>query len=138
MSFEERLSKVEAERAARKEALASQRKEQRVEDLEALNALEIEKGDDAVAAVEIKRYSPGLPTLVVVRALTPAELKRYRDQVSRGEDKVTPAEVAARAARLYPDADVWSEIDRRFPGFAVRAGVQAVELSAALERAEGN
>jgi len=78
------LEQIEIERAQRKELLAEQRRQQHAIDIARLNELEIEHGDDGVARVDVGRYAPGLPTLVVVRPLKKAELKRFRDRV-RGE-----------------------------------------------------
>jgi hypothetical protein len=131
---------IERERLARKEALAQARAEQYAKDLDRLNALEIERGDENVAAVEIGRYSPGLVTMVVVRALSKHELRRFRDR-TRGEksNAASAAEEAAESALLYPERDSaeWSALVDAVPGVLVRAGVAAVQLAAGLDAAEG-
>jgi hypothetical protein len=138
--FAEDLDMIEEQRAERKAALARARAEQRARDIAALNDLEIEHGDENVASVDVARYSPGLPTMVVVRSLKPPELKRFRD-TSRGEnaDTAAAAEQAGRSALLYPakDSDEWKSLCAMMPGIVVRAGVAAVQLSAGIAEASG-
>lgn len=132
------IEQIEREREARKEALREARAAQRAQDIEALNALEIEHGDENVASVPIDRFSPGVPTFVVVRALTKHELKRFRDR-SKATDAAKAAEEAAESSVLYPsrDGDVWRALLEAIPGIAVRAGVAAVQLAAGVDAAEG-
>lgn len=134
------IEAIEEQRAERKAALKAARAQQREIDLAALNDLEIEHGDDNVVAVEVARYSPGLPTIVVVRSLGKAELKRFRDQ-TRGKngDNAAAAEQAARSSLLYPakDSSEWAALCEAVPGVVVRAGVEAVHLSAGIGQAEG-
>ena len=132
------VEQIERERAERKEALAARRAEQRAVDLEALNALEIELGDENVWTIDVGRYSPGLVTLVAGRALNRNELKRWRDQ-SRGEraDAAAAAELAAECVVRYPAQDAWRALCEAVPGIAVRVGVAAVQLAAGLEQSEG-
>jgi hypothetical protein len=134
------IAKIKRERAKRKEALAEARDSQRAIDLAALNDIEVERGDGNVAAVEVSRYSPGLVTLVVVRALTRPELKRFRDRV-RGEnaDNAAAAEEAGLSALLYPspDSEDWTRLFDAVTGILTRAGVEAVRLAAGTEREQG-
>jgi hypothetical protein len=134
---------IESERAARKAALDVERKRQRAIDLEALNALEIEHGDENVAAVKVERYSPGLVTLIVVRALTRPEFKRFQARLKAkpGEapDNAAATEEAGLSALIYPklSSEEWKALDRAIPGMAVRAGSAASELTAGLEVSAG-
>lgn len=129
---------IEAARAARKEALAAKRDEQYAIDIAALDALEIEHGDDSVVRVDVGRFIVGLPTMVVARATSKIELKRFRDR-TKGEraDHVAAVEEAAECAVLYPARDVWKSLCDAVPGLAARVGVAAVQLSAGIETAEG-
>jgi len=134
------IETIEREREARKAALLEARTAQRAIDLEALNALEIERGDENVAAINVDRFSFGLVTLVVVRPLTKHELKRFRDRTKKeGSDASAAAEEAAESTVLYPakDSDAWKALLDAVPGMAVRAGVAAVKLAAGVEQAEG-
>lgn len=134
------LATIEAERAARKEALAEARAAQYAVDLSHLNDLEIERGDENVASVDVGRYSPGLPTMVVVRPCTRLELKRFRDRTKQeGSDAGAAAEEAALSALLYPakESPEWKALIEAVPGMAIRAGVAAVQLAAGVESKEG-
>lgn len=134
------IKQIESEREARKAALLDARNAQHVIDLEALNALEIERGDENVAAVNVDRFSPGLVTLVVVRPLSKHELKRFRDRVKRESgDASSAAEEAAESTLLYPakDSPEWKALLDAVPGMSVRAGVAAVQLAAGVEQVEG-
>lgn len=134
------LHDIELEREARKAALAEARAVQRTEDLKRVNDLEIEHGDENVAVVHVGRYTPGIATLGVVRAIRKAELKRFRDRV-RGDkpDYSAAAEEAGLSALLYPskDSELWKATTEAVPGFLVRLGTAAVQLSAGLEQSEG-
>lgn len=134
------LAQIEKERAERKSALAEARNEQRATDMSRLNELEIEHGDSNVAFVEVDRFSPGLPTIAVVRSLRKSELKRFRDMTRpNGADAAAAADMAADSAWLYPDkgSDEHKALIEAVPGIATRAGVAAVHLAAGMEQAEG-
>ena len=134
------IEHIEAERAARKEALANAKAEQFAADLAALNDLEVEHGDENVARVGVGRYSLGLPTLVVVRPLSKPELKRFRDRV-RGEnaDAASAADEAGASAMLYPtkDSELYAALIAAAPGVLTRAGTAAVQLAAGMAASEG-
>lgn len=134
------LEQIERERAERKAALAEARAEQRERDMQRLNELEIEHGDSNVAFVEVDRFSPGLPTIAVVRALRRPELKRFRDMTRpAGADAAAAAEMGAESAWLYPDkgSDAYKALVDAVPGILTRAGVAAVHLAAGMEQVEG-
>jgi hypothetical protein len=128
------LEAIEARRAERKAALDVQRKAQRVIDLAALDALEVEHGDSNVATVDVP-YSPGLPTLAAVRCPKPPEVKRYRSRVkpdSKGRpgDPVAAAEELAAVCVVYPDPDAYAALCEARPGIHVQLGVAAIQLAA--------
>lgn len=132
------MSNVAQDRQARKDALAAQKASQHDTDLEALNAIEIERGDDNVVAIDVGRYTPGMATIVVARATSKLELKRFRDR-TKGEraDHVAAVEEAAECAVLYPEKDAWRALCDAVPGLAARVGVAAVQLAAGIEGIEG-
>jgi hypothetical protein len=134
------MEQLRAERDARKAALQAARDEQRLADFTRLNELELEHGDDNVAAVEVQRYAPGLTTLVVVRALRRVELKRWRDKTSKDKaDQNAAADEAGLCALLYPERESaeWAAICDLVPGVVTRAGLAAVQLAAGVEQLEG-
>lgn len=140
------IAEIEAEREARKEGLRARALEQQAIDLEALNTAEIEHGDGRVGALKIT-YQPGLPGMVVVRAPSKPELKRYRDRATPKKegsipDRVFAAEELAAVTRVYPAQDkdgnvVFDAMCEAVPGLAAQCGVKAVTLGTASEAEEG-
>jgi hypothetical protein len=135
------LEAVESRRAARKAELAEKRDAQRILDLEAIDALEIEHGDSNVAVLDVP-YTPGLPTCVAARCPKPEEIKRYRSRLKakKGEqvDAVEAAEELASICRVYPsDSEVYARMLSARPGIHVQLGVAAVGLAAGSEEARG-
>jgi hypothetical protein len=138
LTSEQAIAKINTARAARKAANQAVWDDQRALDLAALSDIEAERGDDNVASVAVSRYQPGLPTLVVVRALTGAELRCFRDQ-TKGEkaDLNRVTELVGSESRLYPDQAAWESLLEAIPGLAMRAGVASIRLAAGLEQLEG-
>lgn len=127
------MSDAEARRAARKAELEAQRKAQHEIDIEALDALEVEHGDSSVEAINVP-FTPGLPTMVIVRAPKQVELKRYRDMVKprkNGEqgDSVAAAEALASLCLLYPDRETFAKICDARPGVHAQSGATAIQLA---------
>ncbi len=138
-----KLEDIEAERKARKEALQEKADAQRVIDLEALNAAEIEHGDTSVCHIDVP-YTPGLPTLVVGRVPGSAELKRYRAgmKVVPGEklDLGATNEAAATlggAVCIYPEKDVFAKMCEARPDLKSQLGTRASKLAQGKAADEG-
>lgn len=129
----ERLERRRAERAA---ALQVEKTAQLAKDLEALDALEEEIGQERVARLDIDGWKPGFPTFVVVRAptgTTPNLYKRYSDKVrsAKGDHgKIGAAlDELGIASIVYPvDAKARAEVLAEFGGVAVSAGRRAVKF----------
>ena len=130
-----KLEEIEARRAARKTALEAQRREQLAQDLEALDQLEVEHGDHAVVRVDLQRYEPGLPTMVVMRLPKPIEFKRYQDQCKK--DVTAATNLIGDVCRLYPDEDTYKRMRSTFTGVHVMAAVAAINAASAKEQQEG-
>jgi hypothetical protein len=98
---------IEARRAARQVAADAARETQRDLDLEALDAAEVEHGNNGVVYVEIA-HEPGLPTMVIGRLPDHNEMKRYRSQtrLTKADGKVPDFAAAydtvAASCRVYP------------------------------------
>jgi len=135
------IEEIEAERAARKAALAAQRLEQLATDLQALNDLEIQHGDGKIVRVDIGRYVPGLPTMVIMRLPKPVEFKRYTDMIAaRGDapgEQLNPSIMLAESCRLYPaEKEDYERVKAEFTGLHINAAValrKACEGSAVEE-----
>src|SRR4051812_35639616 len=110
------LEAIRAARAARQADLQTQQDAQTVVDLTALDRLETELGDSSVAFLTVP-FTPGLPTMMIARKPTKAELMRYRAQVKvkpkangAGDSEKTPTEaceVIADTCILYPEAETY-------------------------------
>lgn len=142
---EAKLAEIEARRAARKAGLAAQRADQRLRDMEAVDALEVELGDGAVVLLEIddegRRFVPGLTTLVAMRLPTKPEMKRYQDMIKgRGEktgDPLEAARVLADVIRRYPETELYAKVCETFTGVHMNAAVAAIKASQGKTAEEG-
>lgn len=131
------LEQIRAVRKARQDELQRQHDAQLVIDLTALNDLETELGDSSVAFLTVP-FTPGLPTMLIARKPTKAELQRYRAQVKvkpkangPGDSEKTPteaAEVVADACFKYPDAETYAKLCTERPGAKAQLGALALKL----------
>ena len=113
------LAAVEKRRAERKAALRIERDAQRVVDLERVDELEVEHGDESVKVVNIQ-WSKGMPTLCVVRCPTRPEMKRYQDRIrAKNANTVTAAEEVSACCVLYPNKDQLAALYENRPGLPV-------------------
>lgn len=135
------IEEIEARRAERKARNAAEERTQYAADLEALDALEVEHGDTNVASVRVP-FSPGLPTLVVVRCPHPPEVKRYRARVTPSRDGekpdyVGPAEELAAVCLRYPDRETYERMCLARPGIGPQVGLEALKLASGKAESEG-
>lgn len=135
------VEEIEAARATRREAAKAARDEQRLKDLEALDALELEHGDGRVKDLDLPAFVAGLPTLVVVRTPQATEYKRFRDQQRRaggkGEESGKSMDLLATTCVAYPDPETYKRVCDAFPGTHDAAGLAAIKLAEAKGAAEG-
>jgi hypothetical protein len=141
LSAVERLAEREAARDEHKAELAEKRAEQKILDLDAIEALEQERGDSNVATEEIP-FTPGLPVLVAARCPTEIEIKRYQSRLKKGRDGEEPDPIAAgqevgAVCRIYPDDETWAKVLKARPGVVVALGVAALRLAGAVRREAG-
>lgn len=134
------LDAAQERREARKAELRKAAEAQRAKDLDTLTDLEIEHGDSNVGAVTVP-FSPGMPTLVIVRCPKPVEVKRFRaltkaDAKGRQPDALEPLEQLARACLLFPDAETYARICESRPVVAGQVGAKAVDLASARDESE--
>lgn len=135
------LELAEERRAARKSEARRAYETQRVIDLDAIDALEVEHGDSNVGVINVP-FSDGLPTCAAVRCPKPAELKRYRTRVTPKHEKDHPdtaaaAEELAKTCRIYPEPEAFDALCLARPGLAVQLGSKAVTLATGNAEAEG-
>lgn len=135
------VEEIQEQRAARKAELEKAKAEQFAIDLVALNDLEIEHGDDSVASLETERYVKGLPTMVVLRAPTAAEYKRFVDTIARSKDnmeaRLKSQDLLARSVWVYPAKEQQDEMFSKFPGLLLSIVVRAQQMVEAKAKEEG-
>jgi hypothetical protein len=133
----DRLAEIEAKRAARREAIEVQRREQLATDLEHLFELEEQHGASRLVRVDLKAFTPGLPALIVMRTPSKLEMKRYQDQCKGKGDPVAAANLVGTTCLLYPSKDVYEKVLEASPGIHVVAAVAAIERAAGKAVEEG-
>lgn len=135
------IEAIQAKRAARKAEAAKAREEQYEKDLVALDALEMELGDDRVRALEMPAHIAGLPVMVVVSCPSKDYYKKFQDMVRRAKgdlSKTAPAsEQLADVCIAYPAKDVYAQLRAEFPGIHDQVANAAADLARAKDDAEG-
>lgn len=136
MSVEE----IEKRRAERREAIAKARAAQYEKDLEQVDKLEAEHGDDRVEVLETSSFVSGLPTLVVVKTPEEDYYKRYRDKVRRARKASGTADTVAIGAAqdelglvcvVYPDRETYERMRKEWPSIHDNVGIAANKLGEA-------
>jgi hypothetical protein len=139
-----KIEEIEARRAARKAEIATAREEQYALDLEALDGLEVEHGDGAIARLDVERFVSGHPTFIVMKAPSGIQYKRFCDQVAQATKKQDPK--GRRDAENLLGASCWvypAEEEKRkamldaFPGLLLSIAIKAAQLVEAREAKEG-
>lgn len=141
MSENKDLAAITLAREARKADLRKQWEAQRVIDLQAVDALEVEFGDSNIATLDVP-YTPGLPTLAAVCCPSPAQVKRYQYRVKpKGKDgsseAIEGAEELATACLKYPDKETYAKLLEARPAIHVQLGAAAVGLAVGSAEAKG-
>src|SRR5690606_29873010 len=131
------LEEIQAARAARKEAKAAREQEQLVEDLTAINELEIEHGDENIATLRVA-FTEGSPVMVAVRTPKPGEMKRYQSRLKqKNADATAAAEEVGKSCVVYPKGEAFDTLCERRPGFLPQVGLAALHLVVARSESEG-
>jgi hypothetical protein len=135
------LADVQKKRADRKAALAAQELAQRAIDLEAIDALEVERGDSNVDVVDVA-YTPGLPTCFAVRVPTVPEMNRYKSRLkgianSKDVDAIAAAEELGESCFVYPVEAVREQMKSARPGALSACGTAALKLGQGRLSSEG-
>jgi hypothetical protein len=131
------LAAIEEKRAARKAARQAELELQKAIDLEAIDALEVEHGDDNIAVLEVP-FTPGSPIMVAARCPSSAEFKRYRARLKeKNPDPIKAAEELGTSCRVYPDATAFETLLAARAGILTQLGVAAVQLATGRAVEEG-
>jgi hypothetical protein len=133
VSAQDKIAEIEARRAARQAKLAVAKEEQYALDLEALDALEVEHGDGAVARLDPERYVEGLPTFVVLKTPSGAQYKRFCDQLAKqakdsGKARQDAQDLLAKSCWVYPKQEEQAAMLADFPGILTSIFVRAMQL----------
>jgi hypothetical protein len=135
------VTEIEARRAERKAATQKAREEQYAKDIEAIDALEIESGED-LETLKVNSFKPGLPTLVGVKAPTADYYKRFAQMIRKAgqnlEARAHAQDLLAESCWKYPtDPETRKAMKEAFPGVLVSIAVKAAELAELNSEAEG-
>lgn len=141
-NVDEELARIDAARAERRAAHSDRRKKQLIIDRAALLSLEDEHGFDNVSALSMSRYVDGLPALVVVRAPTSAEYKRYVQMVRRAkqednEGRAKAQELLAESCWIYPPREQQPAVREAFPGVLPSIVLEVTKMAELQNEAEG-
>ena len=138
-SAAEFLARVESARDARRAVVKAAHDMQRAIDLAAIDEIEAELGDSAVALLELP-FVEGMPCLLAVRCPSKMEVKRYREtnKIKKGEVDaklaVDSAEQLGRVCLVYPkkEADgscpAYDAILEVRPSVASQLGLEALKI----------
>jgi len=142
MDAKTKIAEIEQKRAERKAALAAAREEQLANDLEALDALEQEHGDHAIARLDVDGFKPGHTAFVALRSPSSIEYQRFCDMIARaGNDakkKLEAQNMLAESCWCYPkEKDARKAMLEAYPGMLLSVAVRAMKLAEATEAAEG-
>ncbi len=134
-TVESRIAEIETRRALRREETAKARATQYEKDLEALDALEVEHGEDRISALKTPSYVAGLPTIVVVKTPGSAFMNRYRTMVrkSKGDHEQwgIAKDLLADTCVIYPDKESYTKMREAWSGIHDDVGVEAIRLGEA-------
>jgi hypothetical protein len=126
------IEEIEERRAKRKEATAKARAEQYEKDLEEVDKIEAQLGDDHVKILHTPSFVAGLPTLVVVKMPTSSLFNRFRQQVRKAGQKTeaigNAKDMLAAECVVYPAKDVYERMREEWPSIHDSVGIEAIQL----------
>ena len=126
------VEEIEARRAKRKETIAKAREEQYAKDLEEVDKLEMELGDDRVGVLKMPSFVAGLPTLVVVRTPSSSVFNRFRSMVRAAGQKTiaigAAKDLMASSCVAYPNEETYKRMCEEWPSIHDNVGIEAIRL----------
>lgn len=131
------IEAIEQRRAERRTAIAKARLEQYEKDLEQVDKLEVEHGDDRLGILEMSSFVAELPTLVVVKHPSEEYVRRYRAKVRKarkqsgavdGEAIGAAADELGECSVIYPDKETYARMKREWPGIHDSVNMEAMRL----------
>lgn len=133
MSVADKLEAIEKSRAARRKTIDDARDEQYVLDMTALDELEEKHGADRVKALKVKAFTPGLPTMVIIKSSAGESYhQRFVDMVRKAKgnkDAETQASnMLARSSVVYPEKEVLQAMAEAYPNMWTDIANAAIKL----------
>lgn len=127
-----KIAEIEARRAERKAATKKERDAQYLIDLQRVEALELEHGNDRIEVLAMPSFTPGLPTVVVVRTPEPSKFERFRQMVRKAGKSAeaigAAKDLLASSCIVYPDDETYGRMREAWPSIHDNAGVEAIRL----------
>lgn len=134
---------IEARRAARAAKLSSARDDQEVADLEAIDALEFERGETFLT-LTVNKYVAGQPVKVAYKAPSSSEYRRYCDMLARATQKndvlarKAAQELLAESCWVYPsDKERRDSFKETHPGVLLSIAVECAKAAELRAEDEG-
>lgn len=124
-----KADEIRARRAARELATGVLHEDQECIDLEAIDAIEVERGE-ALVVTRVTRWQPGVVALVAHRCPTSPEFKRFQDMAKgvggKPGDPLGATNLIADCCLEYPSKDEYVKALAVCPGVHVSAGTAAI------------
>jgi hypothetical protein len=138
------LGEIEARRAERRAENDKARTAQEALDLEAIDALESERGEP-LHTMTANGYRSGVSVKVAFRAPSAPEYKRYCDLVGKAQERKDPTarrqaqEQLAASCWLYPaqDSDGRKAMLEAFPGVLISLAIEVAKVAELRAEDEG-
>lgn len=134
-----KIAALEAKRAARRDETAKARERQYAIDLEAIDALGIEHGDDRIGVLPMPSFVADLPTAVVVKTPTTALFNRFRSMVRKAKGDAealgSAKDLLAASCVVYPQPEVYERMKASWPSIHDNVGIEAIRLGEAEGKA---
>lgn len=138
------VEEIEKRRAERRAQHDKARAEQEAADLEAIDALENERGEP-LHTMTANGFKPGVSVKIAFRAPSAVEYKRYCDLVGKAQQVGDPLarrkaqEMLAAACWLYPapDSDGRKSMLDAFPGVLISLSIEAAKVAELRAEDEG-
>jgi hypothetical protein len=133
VSVADKLEELEKKREARRKLIDEARAEQYVVDMTALDELEEKHGADRVKALKVKAFTPGLPTMVIIKSSAGESYhKRFVDMVRKAKGnkdaEAQASNMLARSSVVYPEKDVLQAMSEAYPNMWTDIANAAVKL----------
>lgn len=133
MSVADKLEEIEKKRAARRKTIDDARAEQYVADMTALDELEEKHGADRVKSLKVKAYTPGLPTMVIIKSSAGEGYHtRFQDMIRKAKGNKdlenAASQMFAKSSVVYPEKDVLQAMAEAYPNMWVDISNAAIKL----------